>query len=83
VKKASSNGIYLNSQQEKQKLPEQFIQETLILSDILGLNEYVCVELLLAGEQQQPNFPGLTRGLVAVLLKNRVSQRGLLEVVAL
>ena len=28
----------------------------------------MCVDLLLAGEQQQPNFPGLTRGLVAVLL---------------
>lgn len=26
------------------------------------------MELLLAGEQQLPNFPGLTRGLVAVLL---------------
>ena len=26
------------------------------------------MELLLAGEQQQPNFPGLSRGLVAVLL---------------
>lgn len=32
------------------------------------MNEYVCAELLLTGEQQQPNFPGLTRGLVAVLL---------------
>ena len=26
------------------------------------------MELLFSGEQQQPNFPGLTRGLVAVLL---------------
>lgn len=68
IKKASSTGIHLSGQQEKQKLPEQFIQETVILSDILDLNEYVCVELLLTGEQQQPNFPGLTRGLVAVLL---------------
>lgn len=32
------------------------------------MNEYVCAELLLTGEQQQPNFPGLTRGLVGVLL---------------
>ena len=40
----------------------------LIISDILNLNEYACVDLLLAGEQQQPNFPGLTRGLVSVLL---------------
>ncbi len=49
-------------------LPQDFIDESLILSDILDLNEISAVELLLAGEQQLPNFPSLTRGLVAVLL---------------
>ena len=49
-------------------LPTEFIDESLILSDILDLNEISAVELLLAGEQQLPNFPSLTRGLVAVLL---------------
>ena len=32
------------------------------------MNEIAAVELLLAGEQHLPNFPTLTRGLVAVLL---------------
>lgn len=68
MKKAPTTGLQLSGHPEKQKLPEQFVQEALILSDILELNEFVCVELLFAGEQQQPNFPGLTRGLVAVLL---------------
>lgn len=68
MKRAPTNGLQLAGFTEKQKLPEQFVREALILSDSLELNEFVCVELLLAGEQQQPNFPGLTRGLVAVLL---------------
>lgn len=68
LKKAPTTGLQLSGHPEKQKLPEQFVQEALILSDILELNEFVCMELLFAGEQQQPNFPGLTRGLVAVLL---------------
>lgn len=68
MKKAPTTGLQLAGHLDKQKLPQQFVQEALILSDILELSEFVCMELLLAGEQQQPNFPGLTRGLVAVLL---------------
>lgn len=49
-------------------LPEDFIEEALILSDILDLNEIASVELLLAGEHHQPDFPSLSRGLVSVLL---------------
>lgn len=68
LKRAPTSGLQLTTHAEKQSLPEQFVQEVLILSDVLELNEFVCADLLLAGEQQQPNFPGLTRGLVAVLL---------------
>ena len=35
---------------------------------MLKLNELVCVDLLLAGEEHLPRFPTLTRGLLAVLL---------------
>ena len=45
-----------------------FIDEALILSDTLDLNEFSSVELLLTAEQQQPRFPWLPRGLVSVLL---------------
>ena len=40
----------------------------MLLSDVLKLNELVCVDLLLAGEEHLPRFPTLTRGLLAVLL---------------
>uniref|UniRef100_A0A672HKF7 Nucleoporin 205 n=1 Tax=Salarias fasciatus TaxID=181472 RepID=A0A672HKF7_SALFA len=58
-------------QREKQGsrlLPEQLLTEAFILSDLFDIGELSALELLLAGEQQQPYFPGLTRGLVAVLL---------------
>ncbi|CAH1799487.1 unnamed protein product [Owenia fusiformis] len=68
VKKADREGITIEGDQAPHTLTQEFIQEALIISDIFDLNEFAAVELLLAGENQQPNFPGLTRGLVAVLL---------------
>lgn len=47
---------------EKQKLPSQFVEEALLLSDILDMNELAAVELLLVSEQQKANLPGQTRG---------------------
>ncbi|XP_071943661.1 nuclear pore complex protein Nup205-like [Antedon mediterranea] len=68
VKKAKEDGIVIEGQPGTRTLPEEFIKESLIISDLFDLNEYSAVELLLAGEQQQPHYPGLPRGLVAVLL---------------
>ncbi|XP_013384593.1 nuclear pore complex protein Nup205 [Lingula anatina] len=68
VKKATTEGITIQGQQGTQTLSQQFIDEAIILSDLFNLNEYAAVELLMAGENQLPNFPGLTRGLVAVIL---------------
>ncbi|XP_074656294.1 nuclear pore complex protein Nup205-like [Tubulanus polymorphus] len=68
VQRASTDGISIQGQQGKQSLSSAFIDETLIFSDLFDLNEYAAVELLIAGENQQQYFPGLTRGLVAVLL---------------
>lgn len=42
--------------------------QVVLLSEVLKLNELVCVDLLLAGEEHLPRFPCLTRGLLAVLL---------------
>ena len=42
--------------------------QVVLLSDVLKVNELVCVDLLLAGEDHLPRFPTLTRGLLAVLL---------------
>uniref|UniRef100_A0A8C5ESB0 Nucleoporin 205 n=1 Tax=Gouania willdenowi TaxID=441366 RepID=A0A8C5ESB0_GOUWI len=68
VRKASTDGIAIQGQQGSRLLPEQLLTEAFILSDLFDIGELAALELLLAGEQQQPYFPGLTRGLVAVLL---------------
>uniref|UniRef100_A0A8C4MDM3 Nucleoporin 205 n=1 Tax=Equus asinus asinus TaxID=83772 RepID=A0A8C4MDM3_EQUAS len=68
VQKASTEGVAIQGQQGTRLLPEQLIKEAFILSDLFDIGELAAVELLLAGEHQQPHFPGLTRGLVAVLL---------------
>eukprot|EP00064_Thunnus_orientalis_P003055 superscaffoldBa00000243_g3063 len=68
VRKASTEGIAIQGQQGSRLLPEQLLSEAFILSDLFDIGELAALELLLAGEHQQPHFPGLTRGLVAVLL---------------
>uniref|UniRef100_A0A1I8FK46 Nuclear pore complex protein n=1 Tax=Macrostomum lignano TaxID=282301 RepID=A0A1I8FK46_9PLAT len=54
--------------QQKICLSDDFIEEAIIVSDLFELNEMAAVELLLTAEGQQPSYPDLTRGLVAVLL---------------
>lgn len=49
-------------------LSKDLVDETLIISDMYDLNEYIALELLCTAHQQMPNHPGLNRGLVAVLL---------------
>ena len=44
------------------------MEEALIVSDLFKLNELSALHLLLHGEEQLPQYPGLTRGLVAVIL---------------
>lgn len=44
------------------------VDETIILSDMYNLNEFIALELLTTAQQQMPQYPGLPRGLVAVLL---------------
>uniref|UniRef100_A0A0N8ESW6 Nuclear pore complex protein Nup205 n=1 Tax=Heterocephalus glaber TaxID=10181 RepID=A0A0N8ESW6_HETGA len=68
IQKASIEGVAIQGQQGTRPLPEKLIKEAFILSDLFDIGELAAVELLLAGEHQQPHFPGLTRGLVAVLL---------------
>ncbi|XP_075711967.1 nuclear pore complex protein Nup205 isoform X2 [Rhinoderma darwinii] len=68
IQKAGTEGIAIKGQQGTRLLPESLIKEAFILSDLFSIGEVAAVELLLAGEHQQPHFPGLTRGLVAVLL---------------
>ncbi|XP_061177614.1 nuclear pore complex protein Nup205-like isoform X2 [Saccostrea echinata] len=68
VRNSTKEGLPVMGDQTKQTFSQQFIEEALILSDLFDMSEIAAVELLMAGERQQAEFPGLTRGLVAVLL---------------
>lgn len=68
VKKSVDEGLQLPGEARRRRLPAQFVEEALLLSDLVKLNEFSTVELLLQGEEHQPRYPGLSRGLVAVLL---------------
>lgn len=58
MRKAGKDGIKVFDHPGAVKLDEAQINDALILSDCLDLNELSCVELLLAAEHQLPNFPG-------------------------
>lgn len=49
-------------------LSKDLVDESIILSDMYNLNEFVALELLTTAQQQMPQYPGLPRGLVAILL---------------
>ena len=49
-------------------LSKDLVDESIIISDMYDLNEYIALELLCTAQQQMPNHPGLPRGLVAILL---------------
>ena len=50
------------------RLPAQVVEEALIISEMFNLNEMMALQLLLSGEERLCDYPGLTRGLVAILL---------------
>lgn len=49
-------------------LSKDLVDETIILSDMFNLNEFIALELLTTAQQQMAQYPGLPRGLVAILL---------------
>lgn len=51
-----------------QILSRELYQETIILSDMFELNEFLALDLLCTAQIQLSYYPGLPRGLVAVLL---------------
>ena len=54
LRKSIKDGLELPNFPNLHTLPQDYIDETLLLSDILDLNEVSAIELLLAGEQQLP-----------------------------
>jgi len=68
LKKAVTDGIKLTGQDSPTTLSTTLVEEATIVSDLFKLNELSSLQLLLHGEEQLPQYPGLTRGLVAVIL---------------
>ncbi|CAG2105749.1 unnamed protein product, partial [Medioppia subpectinata] len=70
VLNASKDGIVVIEQQNRVKttIPQIMIDEALLMSEMFDLNELSALELIIAGENQESRFAGLTRGPIAVLL---------------
>lgn len=68
LKKAATDGIKLAGQDTSTTLSTNLVEEATIVSELFKLNELSSLQLLLHGEEQLPQYPGLTRGLVAVIL---------------
>lgn len=51
-----------------QILSKDLYQETIIISDMYDMNEYVALDLLCRAQLQMSFYPGLPRGLVAIIL---------------
>ena len=49
------------------KLPESFVTEILLISDMFDLSENAALTLLKSAEEEKTLYPGIPRGLVAVL----------------
>ncbi|EDV27160.1 uncharacterized protein TRIADDRAFT_22433, partial [Trichoplax adhaerens] len=64
----ATSGIQVYGEPVPRIFSQSFIEEALNLSDILDLNEYASMELLLASEHQKPRFPGLQRLPLAIIL---------------
>ncbi|GJQ87127.1 hypothetical protein Trydic_g23975 [Trypoxylus dichotomus] len=67
LKKGMEEGINIRGR-GAQTLSKELYQETIILSDMYNLNEYAALDLLCTAQMQIPFYPGLPRGLIAVLL---------------
>ncbi|XP_065223054.1 nuclear pore complex protein Nup205 [Planococcus citri] len=67
VKKSESEGIRVAGI-EYHTVPKDMVEEALILSDMYDLDELMALDLLTTAQHQMPSYPGLPRGLVAVLL---------------
>ncbi|KAI4469467.1 nuclear pore complex protein [Holotrichia oblita] len=67
LKKGMEDGINIRGR-GAQTLSKELYQETIILSDMYDLNEFAALDLLCTAQMQIPFYPGLPRGLIAVLL---------------
>nr|ACI88735.1 RE24713p [Drosophila melanogaster] len=68
LRNALNEGVPMQGHSRKTKMSQDLADEAVILSDMFDLDECFAVELLCTAQRQQKHHPGLSRGLVAVLL---------------
>ena len=70
VSSAVKDGISVieNGRRAKKVLPQQVVEEALLLSSMFDINEFTALELIITGQDQVFRFPGMARGPVAVML---------------
>ncbi|EDW56225.1 GM22996 [Drosophila sechellia] len=68
LRNALNEGVPLQGHSRKVMISQDLADEAVILSDMFDLDEVFAVELLCTAQRQQKHHPGLSRGLVAVLL---------------
>ncbi|GBP17317.1 Nuclear pore complex protein Nup205 [Eumeta japonica] len=67
IKRGITEGVNLPSV-GRTLLSKELVDEAIIISDMYNVNEYLALELLHTAQRQLPRHPGLSRGLLAVVL---------------
>ena len=62
--------VFSEGQDSLVTLSQSLVEEALIVSDLFKLNELSSLQLLLHGEEQLPQYPGLTRGNISMIFYN-------------
>ncbi|XP_064113879.1 nuclear pore complex protein Nup205-like isoform X1 [Macrobrachium nipponense] len=67
IQRASTEPVTLPGYSVPSKLTDSFIKEVFILSDMFQISEMTSLSLLRAAEEERTIYPGIPRGLIAVL----------------
>lgn len=57
-----------HNQKNKVVIPQQMVEEALLISELFNVNELVSLEFIVTATNQESRYPGLSRGPIAVLL---------------
>jgi len=70
VLRSAKEGIVVMQQNQKNKvvIPQQMVEEALLISELFNINELVSLEFIVTATNQEARFPGLSRGPIAILL---------------
>ena len=70
VLKSAKDGVIVIQQNQKSKvvIPQQMVEEALLISELFNINELVSLEFIVTATNQEARYPGLSRGPIAVLL---------------